>query len=92
MAHPRYRAYCAFCETDQVFRHSSFSHGMHRLISVLTLGVWGIGYGVLYWRWRQRAGWRCSECGHRFRMGGRVHGKLGVPPSRVQPLAAVDVT
>lgn len=80
-------AYCSFCESEQIFRRSSFRHGLHITLSVLTLGVWLISYAALWWRWRITAGWRCTECGHRF----RIHGRPAAPSREVARTAESEV-
>jgi hypothetical protein len=74
-------AYCAFCETEQSFRRPTFRHGLHLTLSLLTLGLWLISYAGLWWHWRCTQGWRCAECGHRFRTDGRRTGRPASPKS-----------
>jgi hypothetical protein len=56
------RAYCTRCRHRQTFVRAEVRHGIHLLLSVLTLGFWLISWAAICVASRLRP-WRCEHCG-----------------------------
>lgn len=56
------RAYCAKCRHRQSFVKTKVNHVLHLILTILTLGLWGISWAAhtigMYYR-----PWRCKHCG-----------------------------
>ena len=85
MSSYRRLGFCAFCESDQTFSRSRMSHGLHIMLSLASLGLWLVPY-VAVWVHRSRTiRWRCTHCGHRFRVNGQRNGAAGEPKLDTAP-------
>jgi len=65
------RSYCAFCDCERVFRRRPLDHGTHSILTIVTLGLWGVVWAGAILRHSKRETWRCGWCGHRQRL--RIH-------------------
>lgn len=55
--------YCPACHSSHL-RRVRVRHGLHLLLSVLTLGLWLVSWLALCIRARAQP-WECPACGHR---------------------------
>ncbi len=53
--------FCKECNKRGRFERVGVSHILHLLLSIITMGFWGIVWLVLCFT---KVPWRCSTCGH----------------------------
>lgn len=68
------RAYCHFCQGERTFTKRPLDHHLHAVLTLLTLGLWGVGWLFLILR-RSLRPVRCSSCRHRLRVAGQPVGE-----------------
>ena len=58
----RIRAHCPRCRHDQNFVRGKVNHGLHLFLTLVTFGLWGIGWisATIGMHFRP---WRCQHCG-----------------------------
>lgn len=59
-------SYCSWCAQERTFRRRTADHGLHLILTVVTLGLWGVAWFSIWWGER-RLHWRCQGCRRRTR-------------------------
>lgn len=59
--------YCSFCDQSRLFRKSRFRHWRHLGLTILTGGLWSVGWLSSWIHWQYYGPERCSACHHRCR-------------------------
>jgi predicted RNA-binding Zn-ribbon protein involved in translation (DUF1610 family) len=62
MPKERVRGFCPKCGHEQVFQKGEIHHGVHLLLSILTLGLWLVSWLAILIGHRLRP-WYCPQCG-----------------------------
>ena len=62
MRRNRIRGHCSRCGHSQLFERTQIHHGIHLLLSVLTLGLWVVSWMAIAVGHHFRP-WRCLQCG-----------------------------
>jgi rubredoxin len=64
MRSDRIRGYCPQCRHAQLFERTEVHHGVHFLLSIVTLGLWTVSWISIVIGHRLHP-WRCLQCGWR---------------------------
>lgn len=71
--------HCWRCERDRQFNRRVVAHRVHLVITIFTLGLWGISWAALTFAQRRKP-WRCSVCFSRY-----VPASKPAPPMKPAP-------
>ena len=58
------KAHCPECKVQAYFSRQPFRRGPHIAATILTGGLWAIGWYFAAKRERRYPLWRCSDCGY----------------------------
>ena len=62
MTKQQIRAHCRQCKHEQLFERIRVNHPLHALLTIVTLGFWGISWiSLMIGAWFRP--WRCHHCG-----------------------------
>lgn len=76
---PRYleeEAFCDSCGTKVVVSRLAPLHGLHALLTLVTVGIWLPVWGIL---WCRSPPWRCASCNQRVRRSSITAGEEDSP-------------
>lgn len=83
----KHRAFCHFCQAERTFTKRPLDHHLHGVLTILSIGLWGVVWLFLVVR-RSLRPVRCSSCRHRLRIAGQP---VGESPYRIDyPALAAD--
>jgi hypothetical protein len=57
------KGFCHDCDKNVKLQKKGLNHILHIILTIFTLGVWGLIYVVLLIAALGGFGWKCSECG-----------------------------
>jgi hypothetical protein len=79
--------YCRRCGQVRRFTKRGLDHRKHLYVTILTFGLWGVGWLLLHQR-EQRRSWGCTICRGRQ----RPPQKPAEAGRETEPVAAIPVT
>lgn len=59
--------FCPTCNQQRLMRRQGTNHVLHLVLTVLTIGIWGLVWIFVAVSNKGTAPWRCSVCGTRIK-------------------------
>jgi len=70
--------FCERCQCEREFTRKTAAHRWHLAATILTLGMWGVGWLAVAITEARRP-WRCAVCRSRFVPEAKRHPQIGQP-------------